>query len=311
MLRDAFRDLKDRIAGGIIPATATPWTPGHELAVDDLETHVRALACLDGVVALMATAHTGECKLLDAETRRAVIRVHADAAGGTPVFAGVYGESSALAAERAQQAVAAGADGVMLLPLDLYANQDAAEPVAHFERVADAVDVPLVDFQFPTWGSPGIPIEAHVEICSLPGVIGIKEASFDPVRYERTVRALEPIRDDVTVMTGNDTFLYHAYGLGAETGLIGYGNLVPDRHVALLGAVHRGDDERARVIRDELRPLTDHLFAVPQGRYRARVKAALTLQGRFEHDTMLPPQQGIDPSELDELRGILRDLGEL
>lgn len=311
MLRDEFRGLKDHISGGIIPATATPWTPDYELAEADLRAHVRALSGVDGIVALMANAHTGECKLLDRETYREVVRVHADAAGDTPVFAGVYGESSLLAIERAKAAEAAGADALMLLPLDVYAHQDPDEPVEHFRRVAAAVDVPLINFQFPTWGSAGIPISAHVEICSLPEVIGFKEASFDPVRYERTVRAVDPVRDDVTLMTGNDTFLYHAYELGAETGLIGYANLVPERHVEKLRAVREGDLERAREIREELLPLTDHVFGEPQGRYRARVKVALQLLGRFEHDTMLPPQQQVGTEERQALREILQDLGEL
>lgn len=311
MLKDEFRGMKDRLSDGTIPATATPWTPEYDIAEDDLTAHVSNLAGVDGIVALMANAHTGECKMLDRETKQEVVRLHKEAAGDVPVFSGVYGESSLRAAEMAQEAEAAGADGIMLLPLDVYAHEDPEEPIEHFRRVADAVDVPLVNFQFPTWGSPGIPIGAHVEICSMPEVVAFKEASFDPVRYERTVRAVDSVRDDVTMMTGNDTFLYHAYELGAESGLIGYANLVPERHVEKVQAVNRGDLDRAREIREELLPLTNHVFGQPEGKYRARVKAALEMQGVFEHDTLLPPQAGIGVEEKQELREILQDLGEL
>ncbi|MFB6138112.1 MAG: dihydrodipicolinate synthase family protein [Halobacteriaceae archaeon] len=311
MLADEFRPLATAIEDGIIPATVTPWTPEYHLAAEDLREHVAALAATDGVVALMANAHSGECKMLDAETYERVIEVHAAAAGDTPVFAGVYGESSLRAVERAERAVAAGAEALMLLPLDVYAHEDPREPVEHFRRVADAVDVPLIDFQFPTWGSPGVPIDAHVEICSMPQVIGFKEASFDPVRYDRTVRALAESDAEFTMMTGNDTFLYHAYVHGAVTGLIGYANLVPDLHVEKVRAVNRGDLERAREIRERLLPLTNHLFGEPEGKYRARCKTALQLQGVFEHDTVLPPQAGIDDAERADLREILADLGRL
>jgi 4-hydroxy-tetrahydrodipicolinate synthase len=311
MLRDEFRGMKERLSDGIIPATATPWASGYEIAEDDLRTHVSNLAGVDGIVALMANAHTGECKMLDRETKQEVVRLHKEAAGDVPVLSGVYGESSPRAAEMAREAEAAGADGIMLLPLDVYAHEDPAEPIEHFRHVADAVDVPLVNFQFPTWGSSGIPISAHVEICNMPEVVAFKEASFDPIRYERTVRAVDPVRDDFTMMTGNDTFLYHAYELGAESGLIGYANLVPERHVEKVQAVNRGDLDRAREIREELLPLTNHVFGQPEGKYRARVKAALEMQGVFEHDTLLPPQAGIGPEEKQELREILQDLGEL
>lgn len=313
MLAERFRPLKEHIEDGIIPATVTPWSqaPDYELVESDLRAHVSNLAETDGVVGLMANAHSGECKMLDGETHRRVIEVHSEAAGDTPVFSGIYGESSIRAVESAKRAVEAGAEALMLLPLDVYAHEDPREPVEHFRRVGEAVDVPLINFQFPTWGSPGIPLEAHREICALPSVIGFKEASFDPVRYERTVRTLADLDDDFTMMTGNDTFLYHAYVHGAVSGLIGYANLVPDLHVEKVQAVNRGDLDRARQIRERMLDLTNFVFGPPEGKYRARCKVALRMQGVFEHDTLLPPQSGIDEAERDELRSILDELDRL
>jgi 4-hydroxy-tetrahydrodipicolinate synthase len=312
-LREEFRDLKDRISGGILPATVTPWTPDpeYDLVEDDLQQHVRSLTAIDGIEALVCNAHSGECKMLDPGTKQDVIRAHVEAAGNTPVFAGVSGESSLQAVERATEAEAAGADALMLLPLEVYSNADARTSVEHFRRVADAVDIPLVNFQFPTWGSAGIPIESHVEICSMPEVIAFKEASFDPVRAERTIRAVDDVREDFTLMTGNDTFLYHAYLLGSETGLIAYANLIPEMHVEKVRAVREGDLDRARELRREMLPLTNFVFGEPQGRYLARTKAALQMLGTYEYDTILPPQQHIGDDERAKLRGILEELGEL
>lgn len=56
----------------------------------------------------------------------------------------------------------------------------------------------------------------------------LKNATFDAVRYEETVRALEPYRDQFTLMTGEGVFLYQSYVLGAETALIAYASVVPD-----------------------------------------------------------------------------------
>jgi len=312
MLKDEFRDLKEHISGGIIPATANPWHPDdYSLVKDDLRGHVEDLVEVDGIKAVIANAHTGETKMQDDETYQEVIETHVEAAGDTPVFAGVYGESSVEAAKLAQKAKDAGADGAMLLPLDVYSHQIPEEPVNHYRYVGEEVDFPLINFQFPTWGSSGLPIEAHVEICKLPHTIAFKEASFDPVRYDRTIRAVDHLREDCTIMTGNDTFLMHAYQLGAETGLIGYANLVPELHVEKIRAVHNDDMERAREIREKLLPLTNHIFGQPEGRYRARVKAALKMQGTFEHETLLPPQEQISATEREELREILADLDRL
>lgn len=311
MLKDEFRGAKEQIEDGIIPATAVPWTPDYELDRDSLHEHISNLAGVDGIVGLMANAHTGECKMLSREMKQEVVRAHKEAAGDTPVFSGVYGESSLEAVEMAQEAEDAGADGIMLLPLDVYAHQDPREPVEHFRRVAEAVDVPLIDFQFPTWGSPGLPVSAHVEICEMPEVIAFKEASFDPIYCEKVTRALNHLGDDFTMMTGNDTFLFHSYHLGAQTGLIGYANLVPDLHVEKVQAVNRGDIDRAREIRQELLELTNFVFGDPAGRYRARTKVALRMQGVFEHDTILPPQQQISMEDQERLRELLADIDRL
>jgi 4-hydroxy-tetrahydrodipicolinate synthase len=310
-MRVEHERLADAIDGGIIPATVNPFTPDYELLEDDLIAHVEDLVATDGIEAVICNAHSGECNLTDRETKRQIIETHVDAAGDTPVFSGVGGQSSLQTVEQAKMAEDAGAEALMLLPIEAYANGDPRTAIEHFERVADAVDVPLIDFQFPTWGGAAIPIEAHVEICSMEQVIAFKEASFDPVRYDRTVRALSSIRDQFTMMTGNDTFLYHAYLLGAQTGLIAYANLVPDLHVEKLRAVHAGDLDRAMEIRRRILPLTNHVFGEPQGRYLARTKAALEMIGTFEHDTLLPPQQQIGHEERAELREILQDLGEL
>jgi len=310
-MRDDHAKLMEEISGGIIPATVTPWTPEYDLVESDLKRHVEELCAVDGIQAVIANAHSGECKMVDRETKQDVIRAHIDAAGDTPVFSGVGGESSLQAVEQAKEAQAAGADALMPLPLEVYENGDPAVPLEHFERVADAVDLPLINFQFPTWGGPGIPIESHVDICQLDQVIAFKEASFDPVRYDETVRAVDSVRDEFTLLTGNDTFLYHAYVHGAETGLIAYANLVPELHVEKIRAVHNRDFERAMEIRRELLDLTNFIFGDPGGKYLARTKAALKMLGTYEYDTLLPPQQQISHDERSELRGILQELGEL
>lgn len=63
-----------------------------------------------------------------------------------------------------------------------------------------------------------------------------------------------------------------------------------------------GGTEHVREICKQLLPLTNHVFGEPEGRYRTRTKSALKMQGVFEHDTVLPPQEQIDPKEREEFR---------
>jgi 4-hydroxy-tetrahydrodipicolinate synthase len=311
VMQKSYEQVKDAIKGGIIPATVTPLRPDLTIAEDDLHAHIDALSTTDGVVATIANAHSGECKLSPAEDKVEVVQIHKKASSDSMVFSGIHGESTPLAIEEAKRAENAGADALMPVPIDLYSHGDPEIIIEYYRDIADRVDVPLIAFQFGNFGDIAQPISAYVELCKLDGVVALKNATFDPVRYEKTVRALEPYRDQFTLMTGEDVFLYHSYMLGAETALISYANLIPDMHVEKLRAVHEGDLKRARELRAEMRPLTDFLFGEPIGRNRNRIKAALQMQGTFEHDTVRPPGQSLSPDERDELRQILQNMDRL
>ena len=311
-MRSDYREVMNSLKGGIIPATVTPLTPDLDVAEDDLYNHIDHLSSVDGIVALIANAHSGECKMSPAADKEEVIRIHNEAAGDDAmVFSGVAGESTPVAVEEAKRAEAAGADALMPVPIDVLSHGDPQILIDHYRGIADAVDIPLIAFQFGNYGDIAQPISAYVELCRMDEVVALKDASFDPVRYEETVRALKPYWDEFTMMTGNDTFLYHSYLLDSETALISYANLIPELHVEKLRAVKEGDKERAFEIRQEMLPLTNYLYGDPPGRYRIRIKEALELQGVFEHGTVRPPQQQLSPDERDELRRILQDLGEL
>lgn len=308
-----YESLMEDLKGGVIPATVTPWNPEYEIVEDDLRDHVEYLASVDGVVAIICNAHSGEGSLAPLEKKKRVIEIHQEASGDVPIFSAIAGDSTLKAAREAEEMEAAGAEALMVFPSEVYGQGDCPPEIVveHYEGVAEATDLPILAFQYPQFAAPPIPIEAFSEIVTMDQVVGFKEASFDPVMYEKTVREVEEFRDEFTMITGNDTFLYHSYLLGAETALILYANLVTERHVEKLRAVHDGDLERAREIREELLPLTNFIFKSPERDLVARVKEALKLTGRFEHATVLPPQPEIPDEERNELREILADLGEL
>lgn len=308
-MRSEFEAVKNDIKGGIIPATVTPWTPDHELARDDLRQHVEEMYAVDGVVGVICNAKAGRNKMISRETKQEIIEIHRDLAGDKYVFAGVGGNSTAKQVAQAREAEEAGADAIMPIPMGIYQNGDPDEVIGNYEALAEAVDIPLFNFQPPTSRTPKIPMSAHIEICSMDEVVAFKEASWNPVRFERTVRELDHISDEFTMITGNDRFLYHSYLLGAETGLIMYGNIKPDWHVEKIRAVHDRDLEGAMEVRKRMLPLTNYLFREPEGKGTARMNAALEMMGIFEHADVIPPLKPLGTEERDELRRILKETG--
>lgn len=311
-MRPEFETFKEELKGGVTPATVTPLTPEYEIAADDLKTHIGNLASTDGIVGLMANAHSGESSMTPTDEKAEVVRLHAEAAGDDArVFSGVSGESTLQAVEEAKALEAAGAEALMPVPIAVQSNGDPRILWDHYQGIADAVDIPLIAFQFGNYGNINLPIGTFVDICKMDEVVALKDASWTYPRYEKTVRALDHIRDEFTLLNGNDTFMFHAYHLGADGALIGYANLIPDMHVEKLRAVQAGDLERARELRREMLPLTNFIWKDPVPRYRQRTKSALEMMGVIEHETVRPPQQNLPASEKDELRNILQDLGEL
>lgn len=311
-MSEAYQDLKETLDGGVVPATVTPLTPDYDIAVDDLHAHIDQLASVDGLTGLMTNAHSGESTMTPTEEKCKVIEETITAADGRAhVFSGVSGESTPMAVEEAVALEEAGAEALMPVPIAVQGNGDPQIIWDHYRGIADAVDIPLIAFQFGNYGDINLPIGTFSELVQWDEVIALKDASWTYPRYEETVRALDHVRDEFVLLNGNDTFMYHAYHLGADGALIGYANIVPELHVAKLRAVQSGDLERAREIRREMMDLTNFIWKDPVPRYRQRTKAALKMQGYFEHDTCRPPQQPISAEEKDELRNILQDLGEL
>jgi dihydrodipicolinate synthase/N-acetylneuraminate lyase len=113
----------------------------------------------------------------------------------------------------------------------------------------------------------------------LDGVIAIKEASFNALTFRNTVRIVRDTRPEITVLTGDDNFMFESFLLGADGGLLGFAAIMTRQMVDMIEAWHRGDPTEARRIGEPCQELADLLFAPPVSKYRARIKAALSLTG--------------------------------
>jgi 4-hydroxy-tetrahydrodipicolinate synthase len=295
---------------GVFPATVTPMTPDYEVEEEDLRNHVKQLSSIRGVGALVPNAHSGEGRMVTREQRIQVIKVHKEASK-VPIIAGIAGESTLTTIELMQDAKDAGADAIMLLPPQCFTYGYLPVEVVYkyYNDCSNAVDIPIVAFQFPGFGGVKIPVEGIVEACNVKNVIGIKEASFNPVIFEETARRIRALPKEISLITGNDTFLYTCYLIGVDAALILYANLVTEMHVEMFEAVKKGNLTKGKEIDDRMRDLTNFVFGPPERDLIVRIKEALVMLGTFKYSTVLPPQPPINEEEKQKLRKILRDLG--
>lgn len=128
---------------GIFPSLATPFMEDGSLDLDAQRALVR-FAIESGAHGLICFGLAGEVFRLTAEERLELLAVIVDeTAGRVPVLAGVGVESEYTSIQLAKAAAEAGADGIVIPP-PITCPAAQTELVRYFERVAGAVDVPVM-----------------------------------------------------------------------------------------------------------------------------------------------------------------------
>ena len=132
--------MRDTPYRGVFPIAPTPFMPAGEI---DFDGQRRVLDCMidQGVDGICILANYSEQFLLSDDEREALMRLCLEhVAGRVPVIVTVSHFSTAIAAERARRAKAAGSVMVMLMPPYHGASlrADEAGILEHFARVADA-----------------------------------------------------------------------------------------------------------------------------------------------------------------------------
>lgn len=285
---------------GIIPAIVTPMQPDGAFDRASMRRYVEWLVA-QNPIALAVNVDTGEGPHLTFDERRLVLETVVEAVNGRClIVAGVGGPATAMAVANAKQARDAGADALLVFPIPAFLGQPLRPemPYAYHAALAEAVDMPLILFQLqPALGGLNYPLEILHRLIEIPQVAAIKEASFDAQRFVQTRMALQAASRRITLLTGNDNFIYESFVLGAEGALLGFATLGTREHVEMLEALRRCDFAAAERLGRRLQALADVIFAPPVSDYRARTKEALKMLGVIEHAVVRPPLLPVSETE--------------
>jgi 4-hydroxy-tetrahydrodipicolinate synthase len=298
---------------GCMPANLLPFTA--DLAVDEpaYRKHLRWLADAPGVTGIVANGHAAEVASLTREERRRTLAVALDeVAGKVPVVAGVYTDGTLEAVELARDARDAGAAGLLVFPPTLFmwgAQQKPDMVTRHFQTLADAVDLPLIVFEYPLASGIGYSPETLSELCKIPTVAGVKDWSNDIVSYERNLRALRGTGRPVAMLSAFTMSLLATFLLGADGCISGMGSVTADLQAAMLAAARAGRLDEARAINERLTPLVNVFYAPPFVDMHNRMKEALAILGRIPAAHVRPPLTPVSEDERHRIRLALRAAG--
>src|SRR5438128_4416383 len=192
---------KTYVPHGVIPAVLLPFDA--DLAIDEasFRKHLRDVAATDGISGLAINAHSTEVASCSFEEQRRVLAIAQDEIGDRlPLVNGVWADGSIEAARIARMAADGGASALLIFPPAPFTlGQSPEMALAHFKRIADATDLPLVAFQYPLATGQGYPRDTLLKMVEqVPSIRAIKDWAGNVPQHELHVRMLQSMPRPVT-----------------------------------------------------------------------------------------------------------------
>jgi 4-hydroxy-tetrahydrodipicolinate synthase len=304
---------KPYIPAGVIPAVLLPFHD--DLSIDEASyrAHLRDVAAVEGVSAITINAHASEVASCTFDEQRRILDISKEELRDLPLINGVYADGSLEAARIACMAADGGASALLVFPPAIFAfGQRPEMALAHFRRIADATDLPLILFQYPLAGGQGYPTATLLEILDkVPSVRAIKDWCANPQLHERQVRLLQSRARPVNVLSTHSSWLLSSLVLGCSGLLSGSGSVIADLQARLFRAVKENDLQKAKQIQDLITPTADVFYSEPWVDMHNRMKEALVLLGKLPRAVVRPPLAKLSQQEIERIRAALVAAGLL
>jgi 4-hydroxy-tetrahydrodipicolinate synthase len=304
----------DYLPHGVIPAVLLPFQD--DLSIDEasFRAHLRDVAATGGLSALTINAHSTEVASCTFEEQRRVLEIAQDEVGDRlPLVHGIWADGSIEAARIARMATAGGASALLVFPPAPFTlGQNAEMALAHFRRIADATDLPLIAFQYPLATGQGYPKDTLLRLCDeVPTLRAIKDWSNNVPQHEWHVRTLQSLPRPVTVLTTHSAWLMSSLVLGCGGLLSGSGSVIHDLQARLFAAVQQNDLGEARRLNDRIAATARVFYADPAVDMHNRMKEALVLLGKLPRAVVRPPLVKLGNDEIARIRAALVEAGLL
>ena len=285
---------------GIIANPITPLTPTGEVDLAKLKSLLDRLLA-SGVHGIAPLGSAGILPYLSDVEREAVAETTVrHVAGRVPTLVGVSALTTERAVHHARFAERAGASAAMLIPMS-YWNLTEDEVFRHYQRIAEAVSIPVMAYNNPATGGVDMRPEFLARLLEIPNVTMVKESTGDVGRMQKLVRLAG---DDVAFFNGSNPLALAAFAAGARGWCTAAPNLIPQLTLDLYAAVTKGDLTAARTLYYRQMPLLEFIVA---GGLPRTVAAGLELAG-FDPGPLRPPLMPLPDVERERLRDILRTL---
>lgn len=251
--------MSTNVFTGTMPALMTPCNPDRTPNFDALVKKGEEMIAA-GMSAVVYCGSMGDWPLLTDEQRmEGVARL---AAAGLPVVVGTGAINTKSAVDHARHAQEVGAAGLMVIPRVLSRGTSVAAQKNHFKAILDAApDVPAIIYNSPYYGFATRADLFFALRAEHKNLIGFKEfGGKDDLRY--AAEHITSQDDQVTLMVGVDTEVYHGFvNCGATGSITGIGCALP-REALLLARLSKLAAEGSAEARVRAQELTDAIHVL-------------------------------------------------
>ena len=258
----------------------------------------------EGIDFLVPCGSTGEAVTMTPAEHRRVVEITVDQVKGrVPVVAGAGSNDTAKAVALSKEMKSAGATHLLHVS-PMYNKPPQRGIIAHFERVADATDLPIVVYNVP--GRTGSNIEARttLALAKLETVVAVKEASGNMAQI-LDILAARP--DSLSVLSGDDEMTLGILAAGGDGVISVVSNATPKKMAELCRVAAKGDMAAAKEIHFQLLPWMRAAFVESNP---VPAKAAMAMLGKMENRLRLPLVP-LDEKHSDTVRSALKAAGAL
>lgn len=293
--------MLDETAKGVFTIAATPFLPNGALDLDSVDRMVDFYV-ERGVTGLTILGMMGEAgKLTASESVTMIKRVITRT--DLPVVVGVSAPGFAAMGALADEAMSAGAAGVMVTPTTGLRSDD--QIAGYYHNTAKTLgDAPFVLQDFPLATGVTIPAKVILQIVAdCPTCVMLKHEDWPGLDKVSALRAgSEAGARRISILCGNGgLFLPEEMLRGADGAMTGFA--FPEMMVDVVAAMEAGELERARDLFDAYLPLVR--YETQPGLGLAIRKHILARRGAIAHETVRAPGPKLNAATLAEIDGLL------
>ena len=267
--------------GRLLTAMVTPFTDEGEVDYDKARQLARALT-RSGSDGLVIGGTTGESpSMSDDEKIRLFAEVKEEVGESAAVVAGTTDNNHRKSIELSREAERVGVDG-LLLTVPAYNKPPQEGLYRHFKAIAEATSLPGILYNVPSRTSLNMTDETTLRLAEVDNIIGVKEASSDPVQIARII---DGAPDGFRVWSGNDDETFSIMCTGGFGIVSVAAHIIGNQIKAMMGMILEGDVESAAGEHLRLLPFFKAIFWVTNP---VPIKYAVNRAGFDIGETRLP-----------------------